>query len=72
LLGYASKLTDTPSLVGAEDITRLRDAGWSENAIWEMSALVSFFNYSGRLEAASGLPPDRIPDGAKLAEARGD
>ncbi len=34
------------------------------------TALISFFNFSGRLEAASGLPPDRIPEGAKFAEAR--
>ncbi len=39
-------------------------------AIWEITALVSFFNFTGRLEAASGLPPDQIPAGAKLAEAR--
>jgi len=69
LLGYASKLTETPSLVGKSDIERLKDAGWDERAIWEITALASFFNFSGRLEAASGLPPDVIPDGAKFAEA---
>jgi uncharacterized peroxidase-related enzyme len=72
LLAYASKLTETPSFVDAGDIDRLRDAGWTEPAIWEVTALVSFFNFSGRLEAASGLPPDRIPDGATFAEARPD
>jgi len=72
LLSYASKLTETPSLVGEEDIKVLADAGWNEKAIWEMSALISFFNYSGRLEAASGLPQDKIPEGARLAEAGKD
>jgi len=70
LLRYASKLTETPSLVKREDIARLTDAGWDDAAIWEMTALISFFNFSGRLEAASGLPPDEVPDGAELAEAR--
>ena len=70
LLAYASKLTETPSLVNEEDITLLANAGWNQNAIWEISALTSFFNFSGRLEAASGLPQDRIPEGAKIAEAR--
>jgi len=70
LLSYASKLTETPGLVGKEDVTKLEGAGWDEKAIWEMTALISFFNFSGRLEAASGLPPDEIPDGAKFAEAR--
>ncbi len=70
LLGYASKLTETPSLVDENDIGSLRNAGWNEREIWEITALISFFNFSGRLEAASGLPPDQIPEGAKFAEAR--
>jgi len=70
LLGYASKLTETPSLVTEDDIGLLRNVGWNERAIWEITALVSFFNFSGRLEAASGLPPDEIPEGAKFSEAR--
>lgn len=53
-----------------DDIDPLREVGWSERAIWEITALISFFNFSGRLEAASGLPPDQIPEGAKFAEAR--
>lgn len=67
---YASKLTETPNLVGKDDIDRLAQAGWDEKAIWEITALISFFNYSGRLEAASGLPQDSIPEGAKFAEAK--
>jgi len=72
LLGYASKLTESPNLVDEEDIRLLADAGWQQKAIWEMTALISFFNFSGRLEAASGLPPDQIPEGTALAEARGN
>lgn len=56
-------------MVGEEDTTKLAEAGWNEKAIWEMTALISFFNFSGRLEAASGLPQDQIPEGAKFAEA---
>lgn len=70
LLGYASKLTETPSFVDEDAIGTLRDAGWNEREIWEITALISFFNFSGRLEAASGLPPDEIPEGATFAEAR--
>jgi hypothetical protein len=75
LLGYASKLTETPSLVNKDDIEPLRNVGWNERAIWEITALISFFNFSGRLEAASGLPPDQIPEGASsprraIAESR--
>lgn len=52
-----------------DDIGLLRECGWDEQAIWEITALTSFFNFSGRLEAASGLPPDEIPEGASIAEA---
>jgi len=53
-----------------EDVAALRDAGWNDKAIWEITALASFFNFSGRLEAVSGLPPDEIPEGKGFAEAR--
>jgi len=56
--------------VDENDIGSLRNADWNEREIWEITALISFFNFSGRLEAASGLPPDQIPEGAKFAEAR--
>lgn len=70
LLTYAAKLTETPGMIEPADTEELRAAGWSERAIWEITALVSFFNFSGRLEAASGLPPDQIPEGARFKEAR--
>ena len=70
LLAYAVKLTESPAFVDRDDFEKLTSAGWSEGAIWEMTALISFFNFSGRMEAASGLPQDRIPDEARLAEAR--
>jgi alkylhydroperoxidase family enzyme len=70
LLSYASKLTETPSFIGEDDIESLRECGWNERAIWEITALASFFNFSGRMEAASGLPPDEIPENASFAEAR--
>jgi len=71
LLQYASKLTETPRLVDKNDIESLRESGWSDRAIWEITALVAFFNFSGRMEAASGMPADQIPEKASLAEARG-
>ena len=69
LLAYAKKLTQEPSMVEDSDIEDLRAAGWEEQGIYEATALISFFNCSGRLEAASGLPMDRIPEGARFPEA---
>ena len=72
LLTYAEALTKEPAAIGDADIEALRAAGWSEDAIYEATALIAFFNFSGRLEAASGLPPDEVPIGSRLPEARGD
>lgn len=69
LLVYAKKLTQEPSMVEDSDIENLRIAGWDEQGIYEATALISFFNFSGRLEAASGLPMDQIPEGARFPEA---
>ena len=55
-------------MVEDSDIEALRSAGWDERAIYEATALISFFNFTGRMEAASGLLPDRIPEGARFAE----
>ena len=72
LLAYAAKLTDAPGMVEDADIEALRAAGWDERGIWQATALVSFFNFSGRLEAAAGLPPDEVTETARLKEATPD
>lgn len=68
LLTYAKKLTETPSGVDDSDIEALRAAGWDDDGIYEATLLISFFNFSGRFEAAAGLPMDRIPPEAPLPE----
>jgi uncharacterized protein YciW len=70
LLEYAEKLTKAPGMIDDGDIDALRAAGWSEDAIYDATALISFFNFSGRMEAASGLPADEVPASARPPEAR--
>lgn len=72
LLAYATKLTEAPMMLHDGDYDRLREAGWDEKGIYEATALTSLFNMTGRMEAASGLPPDQVPDEAIFAEARSD
>lgn len=72
LLTYAKKLTEEPSMVEDSDVEALRDAGWDEQGVYEATALISLFNYSGRMEAASGLPLDEIPEKARFAEGKPD
>jgi len=66
LLGYAKKLTETPAAMEDADFEALRGAGWDERSIYQATALISFFNFSGRLEAASGLPMDGPQLGDRL------
>lgn len=68
LLAYAKKLTEQPDMIEDADVEALRKAGWDEWGIYEATALISLFNYSGRMEAASGLPMDEVPEGARFAE----
>lgn len=72
LLAYATKLTEAPMMLEDGDYDRLREAGWDEKGIYEATALTSLFNMTGRMEAASGLPPDEVPEDAVFAEARPD
>jgi uncharacterized peroxidase-related enzyme len=58
LLGFAKKLTENPGSLEDADFDDLREAGWDERGIYQAAALISFFNFSGRLEAALGLPMD--------------
>ena len=59
-------------MVEDSDVEALKAAGWDYRGIYEATALISFFNFSGRMEAASGLPMDRIPAGALFAEGTPD
>jgi len=68
LLDYAKKLTETPGVVDDADFDALRAAGWDERGIYQASALISFLNFSGRMEAASGLPMDGPQLGDQLVK----
>lgn len=70
LLTYAKKLTETPSWIDDEDIDAMRAAGWDERGICEATTLAAYFNFTGRLEAASGLPPDRPPENLRTPEMK--
>jgi alkylhydroperoxidase family enzyme len=58
LLAYAKKLTESPGYMEDADFDALREAGWDERGIYQATTMIAFFNFSGRMEAASGLPMD--------------
>ena len=56
-------------MVEDSDIEDLQAADWDKKGIYEATALTSFFNCSGRMEAASGLAMDPMPGEAPFPKA---
>jgi uncharacterized peroxidase-related enzyme len=55
LLAYVEKLTLAPVTTGAEDVQRLRDAGWSDEAIYDAVSVCALFNFYNRWVEGSGV-----------------
>jgi uncharacterized peroxidase-related enzyme len=66
MLDFAHKLTVTPAEVGDADRARLRKAGFTERAIWDIAEVAAFFNFTNRLATAT----DMMPNAHYHAEAR--
>jgi uncharacterized peroxidase-related enzyme len=58
MLDFAVKLTSSPWSVEEGDRERLRRAGFSDRDIWDISAIVGFFNMSNRVAAATDMRPN--------------
>jgi alkylhydroperoxidase family enzyme len=55
LLTYVKLLTLTPSHTQDSDVQAMRDAGWSDEQIWEASFEVGVFSLLNRMADAHGL-----------------
>lgn len=58
MLDFASQLTRSPATTTEQDIQALRDAGLSDQAIWDLSNLIGFYNMSNRVAIASDMQPN--------------
>lgn len=58
MLDFAAKLTERPHEVEEEDREALRQAGFSERDIWDIGAVVGFFNMSNRIASATDMRPN--------------
>ena len=58
MLDFAVKLTDTPDRIVDADRQALRDAGFSDPDIWDISEIASFFNMSNRMASATEMSPN--------------
>ncbi len=55
MLDYAAKLTRTPGRMTAEDVQRLRDVGFTDQAILQINLIASWFNYINRVADGLGV-----------------
>ncbi len=55
LLRYVKLLTLTPSHTRDDDVQEMRDAGWTDEQIWEVSLEVGIFSFLNRMADAHGL-----------------
>jgi uncharacterized peroxidase-related enzyme len=58
MLDFAVKLTDEPAKIEDEDLERLRDHGFSQEAIWDIGNVVSFYNLSNRMAHLADMRPN--------------
>ena len=58
MLDFAVTLSTTPELVGDGDLDALRRVGFDDEAIWDISAITSFFALSNRMAHVMALRPN--------------
>ena len=58
LLNFTKKLTKDPSEIDENDRKKLRDVGYSDRDIWDISAIVGLFNMTNRLASATEMEPN--------------
>ena len=64
MLDFAWKLTTTPFDIGDPDWATLREAGFSDGDIFDITDVVAFFNYTNRMAHGLDMMPNaecRIP-----------
>ena len=70
MLDVAVRLAKDPASVGEADFARLRDHGFSEDDVWDIGAITSFFALSNRMAHWAAMRPNpefflmgRVPRG---------
>jgi uncharacterized peroxidase-related enzyme len=60
MLDFAHKLTVAQRDVSEADRQALREAGFSEKAIWDIAEVAAFFNFTNRLATATDMMPNDL------------
>ncbi len=60
MLEFCEKLTLTPSSMTRQDTDRLREEGWTDRDILDITQVCAYFNYRDRMADALGVEIDEI------------
>ena len=55
MLDYTAKLTREPARMTEADVRRLRDVGFSDQAVLQINLIASWFNYINRVADGLGV-----------------
>ncbi len=66
LMDYVRLITEESHRSTAEDVQKLRDAGWTENQISEAVYITAMFAFFNRVADAFGIPPQNYLVSGKL------
>ncbi|MFC3478755.1 peroxidase-related enzyme [Halobacterium litoreum] len=58
MLDFAVKLTESPAEVTEDDVQALYDAGFSQEAVWDIGSVAAFFNLSNRMATLADMRPN--------------
>lgn len=58
MLDFAVKMTVSPDTILEEDRQALRDAGFSDQDIWDIANITGFYNMTNRVAAAVDMQPN--------------
>ncbi|XHC39837.1 peroxidase-related enzyme [Hoeflea alexandrii] len=58
MLDFATLITEDPARIVEADRQKLRDAGFTDRDIWDISAVASFFNMTNRMASATDMRPN--------------
>ena len=56
MLDYALELTEDPASLRADDVARLRDAGFDDRSILDINLVTGYFAFVNRLADGLGVP----------------
>ncbi len=58
MLDFAAYLTEHPEEIGDEDRAELREAGFSDRDIWDITAVTGLFNMTNRIASGVDMMPN--------------